>query len=119
SACSPVRETSHLPDVAALAAPRAHREFVRSINDAARKRGASADLQASFNSSNAKARFTAIYLATLWAATAPDAAVRRPLLGDPDDGIRAMVAGSLSGLGDAGAMRVLEALSTSTALMPY
>jgi hypothetical protein len=116
--CAPAAD--HRPDLALITGGgRSHADFVRRLNEAARRHGSTADLEGHFQDRDAATRFAAIYLAALWAHHDKDIRAMTPLLSDPDEAIRAMVAGSLSGLGDADAARVFAALSTSSAVMPY
>ena len=106
-------------DVASIAAHAARADFLRALSEAAHRGGAVADVAASFGHQNPRQRFAAVYLAALWADERADADVLRPLLNDTDERIRAIVAGSLAGLGDAEAVAAVDALSSSTAVMPF
>jgi hypothetical protein len=95
-------------------------ERIHVINDAAhRHRGEPASLAAFLADPDLDVRWAAAYLAALWADDASDVASLAPLLGDDSEAIRAIVAGSLAGLGHAAASDVLASLRASSTAMPF
>ena len=93
---------------------------IHALNAAAhRDRGDVSSLAPLLDAKDPDVRFGAVYVASLWADDAGDIAVLAPLLNDPNEGIRAMVAGSLAGLEHDGARQVLGSLLASSAPMPF
>lgn len=93
---------------------------MHAINDAAhRHRGESASLAPLLADPEPRVRWAAAYVAALWADDDADVAALAPHLDDPDAATRAVIAGSLAGLGHGGAHRTLTALTASTAPMPF
>lgn len=92
---------------------------IHALNAAAHRHGDVSSLAPLLDAEEPDVRFGAVYVASLWADDAGDIAVLAPLLDDPDEGIRAMVAGSLTGLEHDGAREVLGSLRASSALMPF
>ena len=93
---------------------------IHALNAAAhRHRGDVSSLAPLLDAEEPDVRFGAVYVASLWADDAGDIAVLAPLLDDPNESIRAMVAGSLTGLEHDGARDVLGSLRASSALMPF
>lgn len=92
---------------------------IHALNAAAhRHRGDVSSLAPLLDAADPDVRFGAVYVASLWADDAADIAALAPLLDDPNEGIRAMVAGSLAGLEHDRAREVLGALRASAAPMP-
>jgi hypothetical protein len=123
SGCSRTGGTSSSP-AAAIEAIRGFKASdattLRRVNEiAVRHRGSPAELQALFTDPSAEVKWAAIYVASLWARQAADIAPLVPLLQDPDERVRAMVAWSLAGLGHAESRAVLESLRVSRAVMPH
>jgi HEAT repeat protein len=119
---SPAASTSTAaPGVADLVRTAATRAApVEALNDAARRHRADAGaLTAVISDRDPSVRRAGAYVAALWADDQQDVATLSPLLGDDDVAIRAMVAGSLAGLGDRGARTTLESLVGSTVPMPW
>ncbi len=99
-----------------LAAP----DRIGALNAAAHEhRGDPSSLVALARDPDVRVRFGAAYVAALWADDGRDAEALAPLLQDEDEATRAVVAGSLAGLGHAGARTTLEGLRESTAPMPF
>jgi HEAT repeat protein len=92
---------------------------VQTLNAAARRRGEVADLSQALTDPSPPVRRTAAYVAALWADDARDVSTLTPLLADPDVAVRAIVAGSLAGLGHAGARAALASLRGSSEAMPW
>lgn len=93
---------------------------LHAINDAVlRHRGAAASLVPLLSEQDRHIRWGAAYAAALWADDAEDVEALAPHLADTDEAIRAMIAGSLAGLGHAGARATLSSLSTSETPMPF
>lgn len=93
---------------------------MHAINEAAyRHRDDPASLVDLFTDDDPQVRWGAAYVAALWADDAADVDALAPLLNDRDESIRAVVAGSLAGLGYPGARDVLAALAGSTAPLPF
>lgn len=91
----------------------------RALNPLVRGGGDPVVLSGLLSDGDVRVRQHAAYVAALWADTATDAAALHPVLGDSDEGVRAMVAGSLIGLGDPDARRVLNSLVASRTTMPW
>ncbi|MGE0461074.1 MAG: HEAT repeat domain-containing protein [Vicinamibacterales bacterium] len=99
-----------------LAAP----DRIGALNAAAHEhRGDPSALVALARDPDVRVRFGAAYVAALWADDGRDAEALAPLLQDEDEATRAVVAGSLAGLGHAEARAALERLRESTAPMPF
>lgn len=93
---------------------------MHAINEAAyRHRDDPASLVALLTDDDPQVRWGAAYVAALWADDAADVDALAPLLNDRDESIRAVVAGSLAGLGYPGARDVLAALAGSTVPLPF
>jgi len=93
---------------------------MHAINDAAhRHRGESASLVVLLADDDLQVRWAAAYVAALWADDAADVAALEPYLDAGDESTRAVIAGSLAGLGHAGARRTLASLTSSPATMPF
>jgi len=109
------------PDAQAAEAIRnlANPERIHALNTAASRRGEAATLVALAQDPDVRVRFGAAYVAALWADDARDAEALAPLLSDADEATRAVVAGSLAGLGHAQARDALEGLRNSAAPMPF
>ena len=95
-------------------------ERIHAINDAAhRHRGPSASLTALLVDADPQVRWGAAYVAALWADDAADVEALAPYLNQGDDATRAMIAGSLAGLGHDGARQTLTGLKASREVMPF
>lgn len=93
---------------------------IHAINEAAyRHRDEPASLAVLFEDEDPQVRWAAAYVASLWSDDAADVDALAPLLNDRDESIRAVVAGSLAGLGHTGARDVLAALRSSTVPLPF
>ena len=93
---------------------------MHAVNEAAhRQRGESASLVALLADDDPQVRWTAAYVAALWADDAADVAALEPYLDAGDEAVRAMIAGSLAGLGHAGARQALGRLTGSATVMPF
>jgi hypothetical protein len=92
---------------------------LHTLNGAAQRRGEAADLGSALIDPSPAVRRAAAYVAALWADDAADIATLTPLLTDADAAVRAMVAGSLAGLGHVEARHTLESLRASGAAMPW
>jgi hypothetical protein len=92
---------------------------IERLTTTARRRGRIPDLASALADPDPAVRRAATYVAALWADDPTDAAILRPLLTDADAAVRAIVAGSLAGLGDAGARTTLASLGDSTDEMPW
>jgi hypothetical protein len=93
---------------------------MHAINDAAyRHRGEAASLTALLGDDDPRVRWAAAYVAALWADDQADVDALAPYLTDGDEAVRAVVAGSLAGLGHDGARQALTALKASSAPMPF
>ena len=119
AACSRAEPQADASVVAAIrSAPAPDR--IHAINDAAhRHRGPSSSLAPLLAEQDPRVRWAAAYVAALWADETADVEALAPHLDDPDEATRAVIAGSLAGLGHDGARQALSALSTSAAAMPY
>jgi HEAT repeat protein len=116
---SPAPSDAPVPVVTAIRSARSP-ERIHAINDAAhRHRGEAASLARLLADEDPQVRLAAAYVAALWTDDAGDVETLAPLLNDRDEAIRAMVAGSLAGLGHGGAREALAALSGSSAGMPF
>jgi hypothetical protein len=95
-------------------------ERIHTINEAVfRHRGDAASLMPLLSERDPHVRWGAAYAAALWADDAGDVEALAPHLGDSDEAIRVMIAGSLAGLGHAGARATLSSLSASGTPMPF
>lgn len=93
---------------------------VHKINEAVfGHRGDAASLLPLLAERDPRIRRGAAYVAGLWADDAADVAALEPYLADRDEAVRAMIAGSLAGLGHAGAHASLATLTLSTQKMPF
>jgi hypothetical protein len=93
---------------------------MHAVNEAVRRqRGESASLVALLADDDPQVRWTAAYVAALWADDAEDVAALEPYLEVGDEVVRAMIAGSLAGLGHAGARQALGRLTASATVMPF
>jgi len=92
---------------------------LETLNAAARHRREAAELNAALADPDPVVRRAAAYVAALWADDAGDVAALTPRLADTDAAVRAMVAGSLAGLGAAGARGTLASLRASVEPMPW
>jgi HEAT repeat protein len=119
TACGSISSTVPDPVVQAIrAAPSTER--IHAINAAAhRHRAEPASLAAFLADPDLDVRWAAAYVACLWADDASDVASLAPLLSDDSEAVRAIVAGSLAGLGHAAARDVLAALRASSTAMPF
>jgi hypothetical protein len=109
-------------DAAVVAAIRSAPSPTRmhALNDAAhRRRGESAALVPLLGDADPGARWAAAYVAALWADDDADVRALAPHLDDRDEAVRAVIAGSLAGLGHSGARQALAGLTASAAAMPY
>ena len=116
------RTSTPEPDVTVVSAIRSAGapDRIHAINQAAfRHRGSSASLVPLLAEQDPQIRWGAAYVAALWADDAADVEALAPHLADADEGVRAMIAGSLAGLGHAGARAALSSLSGSPAMMPF
>ena len=93
---------------------------IHAINEAAhRQRGESASLTPFLAESDPQIRWAAAYVASLWADDAADVEALAAYLSEGDEATRAMIAGSLAGLGHGGARQTLTTLKASSAVMPF
>lgn len=93
---------------------------IHTLNQAVfRHRGDSASLVPLLVDGYPRVRWGAAYVAALWADDDADVAALAPYMTDGDEAVRAMIAGSLAGLGHAGARASLATLTVSTAVMPF
>jgi HEAT repeat protein len=83
------------------------------------RRGSAAELAEVLRDPDPAVRRAAAYVAALWADDASDVAALTPLLSDGDAAVRAIVAGSLAGLGDVAAKAALTSLRDSADVMPW
>lgn len=119
TACSSSAPNAAAPVITAVRATSGPNR-IHALNEAAhRHRGESASLAGLLADPDPQVRWGAAYIAALWADDAADVAALAPLLNDPDAATRAVLAGSLAGLGHSGAREALGALSGSTAPMPF
>jgi HEAT repeat protein len=109
------------PDVAGLVRTAAAREApAAALNELARRhRPDVGALTAVISDRDPSVRRAGAYVAALWADDQQDVQALAPLLTDEDVAIRAMVAGSLAGLGDRRARTTLESLAGSRTPMPW
>lgn len=90
------------------------------INEAAhQQRGQSASLSQLLDERDPQVRWAAAYVAALWADDQDDVEALTPYLSDRDEAIRAVIAGSLAGLGHHGARESLAGLAASGTGMPF
>jgi HEAT repeat protein len=92
---------------------------LHALNRAARRRGRPAGMGSALTDPSPAVRRAAVYVAALWADDPTSIAPLTPLLTDADAAVRAMVAGSLAGLGHVEARRTLESLRASGEAMPW
>jgi HEAT repeat protein len=92
---------------------------LRALNQAALAGGDVQTLAPLLADADERVRWGAAYVGALWADDAREAAALAPLLDAEQPGIRAMVAGSLAGLGQPRARETLAALVASVAPMPF
>lgn len=93
---------------------------LHAINQSAsRQRGEPASLAPMLAEPDPRVRWAAAYVAALWADDQADADALAPYLNDSDEATRAVIAGSLAGLGHEGARESLKGLTTSQASMPF
>lgn len=120
SACGPRTPPAAAAGVTAAIETVGAPDQIRALNDAAhRHRGESASLAVHLAHPDSRVRWAAAYIGALWADDEADIAALAPHLDDSDPAIRAVIAGSLAGLGHRGSRQVLGALVDSTATMPF